>query len=75
MKKGYFRNVVNESYVTGQPAPRRFNVGDIVTYEGNKDGWMIMDIRPGDEGDEYYLQELGEGGAVTTLEGILEENP
>ncbi len=75
MKKGYFKNVVNEAYVTGQPAPKRFNVGDVVTLEGDKDGWIIMGIVPGDEGDEYYLQQLGEEGVKTTYEEILEENP
>lgn len=70
MKKSYFRNVVNESYIQPKQG-RTFNVGDIVTLEGNENGWIITGI----EGNEYYLMELGEEGITTTLEQLQAENP
>lgn len=70
MKKGYFKNVVNESYI--QPKQGRiFEVGDIVTYEGNEDGWVITGIN----GDKYALMEIGEEGVFATLEELQAENP
>jgi hypothetical protein len=71
MKKGYFKSVVNEAYVTGQPAPKQFKVGDIVNYEGEEDGWVIVGI----QGNEYYLYELGKEGVRATLKDLLAENP
>jgi hypothetical protein len=65
----------NESVESLQPEPKQFKVGDVVTLEGDKDGWIIMNIVPGDEGDEYYLMQLGEEGVQTTYEEILAENP
>ena len=70
MKKSYFRNVINESYIQPKQG-RTFEVGDIVTYEGDEDGWVITGI----DGDEYALMEIGEEGVFATLEDLQAENP
>lgn len=56
-----------------KPIPKlrkEFKVGDVVNYEGDKDGWVIIGI----DGDEYHLAELGEDAVVTTLDQLLAEN-
>lgn len=64
------KKACNESYIQPKQG-RTFEVGDIVTYEGNEDGWVITGI----DGNEYALMEIGEEGVFATLEELQAENP
>lgn len=63
-----FKKYISEAELPQQG--RTFNVGDVVTLEGNENGWIITGIK----GDEYYLMELGEEGVVASLEQLQAEN-
>ena len=67
-------NQTFKKYIKEAELPQRgrnFEVGDIVTLEGNENGWIITGIK----GNEYYLMELGEEGVVTSIEQLQAENP
>lgn len=64
-----FKKYIGEAEIPQQG--RTFEVGDIVTYEGDEDGWVITGIN----GNEYALMEIGEEGVFATLEDLQAENP
>lgn len=77
-QENFFKVLIAWSKETGVKLPstipqqgRTFEVGDIVTYEGDEDGWVITGI----DGNEYALMEIGEEGVFATLEELQAENP